>query len=159
MDGSRSPRLFVNKIRLLALPMLIAIAPSFEPVQPELFTAGGALANAWADYDNDGDLDLFVGFNGTTRNKLYQNEKGVFTEVAATAGVADSIATRSAAWADYDADGDIDLLIGVAPPSILKLYRNDGGRFTDATRNANLVVDSGGVRQFSWIDLDNDLDL
>jgi hypothetical protein len=152
-------RSFVWRKLAVAGLLFIGFAPSFEPVQPDLFKAGGALANAWADYDNDGDLDLFVGFNGTTRNKLYQNNGGTFTEVAATAGVADSIATRSAAWSDYDADGDIDLLIGVVPPRILKLYRNDGGRFSDATTDANLVVDSGAVRQFSFIDLDSDLDL
>ena len=36
----------------------------FEPVQPELFSASGGQPNAWADFDNDGDLDLFVGFRG-----------------------------------------------------------------------------------------------
>ena len=143
----------------LSILLAILVAPTFEPVQPEVFKAGGALTNAWADYDADGDLDLFVGFNGTSRNKLYQNTNGQFTDVASQAGVADSIGTRAAAWADYDNDGDIDLLVGVAPPSILKLYQNQGGRFAEATRAAGLVVDSGAVRQFSWIDLDQDLDL
>ena len=38
--------------------------PRFELVQPELFSANGAQPNAWADFDNDGDLDEFVGFRG-----------------------------------------------------------------------------------------------
>ena len=137
-------------------------APSirFDPVQPELLSLGGAFVNAWADYDSDGDLDLFVGFNGTP-NRLYRNDRGVLADVALAAGVADSRATRAAAWGDVDADGDPDLLIGFAPGggSILRLYRNDRGHFTDASADAGLVRDSGAVRQPAWIDVDGDGDL
>ena len=136
------------------------IPPPFEPVQRGLFSTGTTLTNAFADYDNDGDLDLYVGFNGAA-NRLYRNDAGVFTDVAASAGVADTRATRSAAWADYDNDGDPDLMLGFAPgaASVLKLYRNDLGRFTDVTADAGLTRDSAGVRQFSWIDIDHDNDL
>lgn len=134
--------------------------PAFEPMQRELFSGGPALTNAFADYDGDGDPDLFVGFNGTP-NRLYRNDGGVFTEVAAAAGLADARATRSAAWGDYDGDGDPDLLLGFAPgpASVLKLYRNSGGRFDDVTAEAGLRRDSAAVRQLSWIDLDSDGDL
>jgi imidazolonepropionase-like amidohydrolase len=126
-------------------------------------SAGNTLTNAVADYDGDGDLDVFVGFNGSA-NRLYRNTGapvGAFEEVAASAGVADARPTRSAAWGDYDSDGDADLLLGFAPgpASILKLYRNDGGRFTDVTSAAGLTKDSAAVRQFSWIDIDADDDL
>jgi hypothetical protein len=136
------------------------IPPPFEAIQRDLFGTGTTLTNAFADYDGDGDLDLYVGFNGAP-NRLYRNDRGVFTDVAASAGVADARATRSAAWADYDRDGDPDLLLGFAPgpASVLKLYRNDNGRFTDVTAVAGLARDSAGVRQFSWIDFDNDNDL
>ena len=136
------------------------LIPVFEPVQPELFSTGGTLTNAWADYDGDGDLDLFVGFNGQP-NRLYRNDSGVFTDVAASLGVAAARATRAAAWGDYDADGDVDLLIGFAPgaESVLRLYRNDAGRFVDGTSAAGLAVDSAGVRQPVWIDHDGDGDL
>jgi imidazolonepropionase-like amidohydrolase len=136
------------------------VPPVFEPIQRDLFGTGTTLTNAFADYDQDGDVDLYVGFNGAP-NRLYRNDRGVFTDVGSSAGVADARATRSAAWADYDADGDPDLMLGFAPgpESVLKLYRNDNGRFTDVTAGAGLARDSAGVRQFSWIDIDDDNDL
>lgn len=134
--------------------------PLFEAQQTDVLGAPASLTNAFADYDGDGDPDFYVGFNGGA-NRLYRNQNGTFTDVGEAAGVADKRATRSAAWADYDGDGDSDLLLGFAPGDapILKLYRNDTGRFTDVTTAAGLRRDSAGVRQFSWIDLDDDNDL
>lgn len=146
---------------LLALPVRQAATPRFEPLQPETFAAGGALTNAFADVDGDGDLDLFVGFNGTP-NRLYENVRGTFRDVAAAWGVADARPTRAAAWGDYDADGDPDLLVGFAPAagggSVLRLYRNAGGRFADVTAASGLTVEGGAVRQPAWIDVDGDGD-
>ena len=86
--------------------------PDFAPVQPELFGTPGALTNAWADVDGDGDSDLFVGFNGTP-NRLYRNDSGVFNDVAEDAGLADTRSTRTSAWGDYDGDGDPDLFLEI----------------------------------------------
>jgi hypothetical protein len=78
------------------LPLvLLAAPPAFEPVQPDLFKEGGALANAWADYDGDGDADLFVGFGGSPANRLYRNDNGMFRDVAVEVGIADARATRA----------------------------------------------------------------
>ena len=134
------------------MPLLVLEPPQFTPVQPEVFGAGGNLVNAWADYDSDGDLDLFVGFNGVA-NRLYRNDAGTLVDAAATVGVADARATRAGAWGDFDGDGDPDLLVGFAPgpQSVLKLYRNeaaeirgrDGGCWRRARlrRGAPVVMD------------------
>jgi hypothetical protein len=134
--------------------------PRFEAVQSDLLAQGGALVNAFADVDGDGDLDLFVGFNGAA-NRLYRNDRGTLTDVASAAGLADARPTRAAAWGDFDGDGDPDLLAGFAPGagSVLRLSRNDSGRFTDITPIAGLNVDTGAVRQPVWVDADADGDL
>ena len=133
--------------------------PQFELVQPDLFSASGAQPNAWADFDNDGDLDEFVGFRGRP-NRLYRQDHGRFEDVAAEVGLADAVETRAAAWGDFDGDGNVDLYVGFIDGTPNKLYRNDGGgrHFTDvaAAMGVNLT---GVTRQVSWIDYDNDGDL
>ncbi len=138
-----------------------AALPVFEPMQPELLGGGSTFTNAFADYDGDGDPDLFVGFDGKP-NRLYRNDKGTFADVAAAAGVMDSRPTRAAAWGDFDSDGDPDLVLGFTPSpkaSVLKLYRNTSGTFTDTTTDVGLAVPTGAVRQPAWIDFDADGDL
>ncbi len=132
----------------------------FERVQPELLSQGGTFVNAWADFDGDGDLDLFVGFNGAP-NRLYRNDRAVFIDVATEMGVADARPTRAAAWGDFDGDGDPDLLVGFAAGMgpVLELYRNSGGSFIREAQAVGLQRDSGAVRQPAWIDVDGDDDL
>ncbi len=134
--------------------------PSFSVIQPELFSTPGALTNAWADFDRDGDPDLFVGFNGSP-NRLYRNDEGTFFDVAPRMGVDDARGTRTSAWGDFDSDGDPDLLLGFVSGEapILKLYRNDGGAFVDVAAEMGLALLAGTTRQASWIDFDADGDL
>lgn len=73
-------------------------------------------SSSWDDYDNDGDLDLYVA-NDFGRNHLYQNQlrergEATFKEVAAQAGVLDIAAGMSTCWGDYDNDGLVDLYVG-----------------------------------------------
>jgi hypothetical protein len=66
------------------------------------------------DYDNDGDPDLYVtrdAWEGRAPNSLYRNDAGFFTDVGVAAGVADSGSSFTAAWADFDADGYLDLYV------------------------------------------------
>jgi len=66
---------------------------------------------AWADYDNDGDLDLYVG-NERFPNELFQNDgHGHFQDIAARAGVENGRFTKGVTWGDYNADGFPDLYV------------------------------------------------
>jgi len=101
-----------------------------------------------ADYDNDGDLDIYVTSLGASpiellghSHILYRNNgDNTFTNVAAQAGVQTSSPTMAdafgSAWGDYDMDGDLDLLVGGWRDVMLgeRLFRNNGdGTFTDVT--------------------------
>ena len=69
-----------------------------------------SFAGVWEDYDNDGDLDLYVA-NDFGRNNLYRQEDGLFVDVAATAGVEDSASGMSVTWGDYNRDGWMDVYV------------------------------------------------
>ncbi|MBN2789272.1 MAG: VCBS repeat-containing protein [Candidatus Delongbacteria bacterium] len=110
---------------------------------------------SWGDYDNDGDLDILLTgyyYEGTAHyiSKIYRNDSGIFNDVNA---VLQGVWEGSAAWGDYDNDGDLDILL--TGSYYTKIYSNNSGVFTDI--NAGLV----GVEYSSaaWGDYDNDGDL
>jgi penicillin G amidase len=143
---------------LLSCPALAGQAPSFAPVQPELFSAPGAQPIAVADFDADGHQDIFVGFRNR-ENRLYRNRgDGTFVDVARAAGIADLHDTRAAAWGDFNGNGLPDLYVGFTSGSGVanRLYRNNGdGTFTDIAQPVGVAV-TGESRQMAWIDFDND---
>jgi hypothetical protein len=112
------------------------------------------------DYDRDRDLDIFVlGFvrnPGEGANLLYNNNGMMkFTDVAGTAGLAlEDRENRTAAWADFDRDGFLDVLLTVP----CTLFKNQGdGTFTDVTVLTGLVA-SENCYNVAWGDYDNDGD-
>lgn len=111
----------------------------------------GGLNVVHADYDNDGDQDLLVlrggwmGEHGRHPRSLLRNDgRGHFVDVTKGAGLGDAYyPSQTAAWADIDHDGDLDVFIGnefasgVEAPC--QLFRNEGdGTFTDIARQAGV---------------------
>ncbi len=106
---------------------------------------GSSFCAAWADYDNDGWLDIYVangtGATGDSTNVLYHNKgDGTFANVAAIAGVAHTGQSLSAAWGDFDGDNDADLYVNNFTEANV-LYRNEGdGTFADITQQAGVAA-------------------
>jgi hypothetical protein len=119
----------------------------------------------WADYDNDGFLDLFVANLGIdVSNWLYRNNgNGTFQKMTgAQAGdIASDLTGRavSAAWGDFDADGYLDLFVAngaLAENNVCALYRNLGqGRFTNVAE-ASGIIEALMSTQGTWADVDED---
>lgn len=107
----------------------------------------------WLDYDSDGDLDVFVG--NLTRagypNALFRNDGDIFTQV--DAGVSEVLATISSSWADWDLDGDPDLLVLQHDQRPAVAYENVGGHFQ---RTQLPEVTDASWTSAAWGDLDSD---
>ena len=119
-------------------------------------------AAVWGDFDNDGDLDLYIGNESPADRsshfpaQLFRNNGDeTFTDVAAQAGVTNDGYAKGVAAADYDNDGDLDLFVSNVGPN--RLYRNDGdGTFADVA--PELGVTGVPPRSFApwFFDYDND---
>ncbi len=141
---------------------------------------GVSMDAVFGDYDNDGDLDLYVVKWG--RNILYRNNgDGTFTDVTAESGTGDPGNGNAAVWVDYDGDNDLDLYIGNYFPYVdlwnlentrimhndfemarnagrNVLYRNNGdGTFTNVAAELG-VDDPGWTLDVGCADYDNDGD-
>jgi hypothetical protein len=133
-----------------------SFAPIDAPLQP---VAKSALA--WADYDNDGDLDLLL-LGDTSAvapavpiTHLYRNDNGNFQREAFAL---ENVWSGAAAWGDFDNDGDLDLALAGRKSdeqNVAKLYRNTGQGFVDI--EAGLLGLAAGA--MAWGDYDNDGDL
>ncbi|HPN33947.1 MAG TPA: FG-GAP-like repeat-containing protein [bacterium] len=121
--------------------------------------AGEFYSCAWGDYDLDGDLDAAVTAlpHLTPRLYLFRNDGGHFVEVRSSVGLpADGYQHMFVlTWIDFDQDGDPDLW--TAGDDQGRLFKNNGGAFTEATQQTGLAV--GPTVTSYWFDYDNDGDL
>ncbi|NLP11841.1 T9SS type A sorting domain-containing protein [bacterium] len=136
---------------------------------------GSCRAGLWADYDNDGDLDVYItrcltaDMPDVDTCELWRNDNGYFVEVPSAR--VDGKEIRGGAWGDYDNDGDLDLhLLDGSKVDIM--FRNDGNDvFVDVVESVGLakteaaggwglmeIKDRGGQTFADW-DADGDLDL
>lgn len=154
----------------------------FEKVDTPLPALMGMGVSA-ADYDADGDFDLYV--SGYGRNVLLRNDGGMrFTDVTAEAGVAGGGFSTASCWGDADGDGDLDLYVcryvtfdeslateesrrsGTTLPATLNpscfeaeenlLYLNEGGRFREAATERGVSNPGGKSLAALFADLDGD---
>ncbi len=128
---------------------------------------------AFGDYDNDGDLDLFVTSMGTAAQGLYphalfrNNGDGTYTEVAAEVGITNSEFSWGTTFADFDNNGGLDLyqvgalpLFGMIGPGAAnpgRLYFNDGnGRFTEDSAATGIDLSLKYTSGLAQADYNND---
>jgi hypothetical protein len=127
-----------------------------DATTPVLKISAASAGVAWGDYDNDGDLDLYVTNEGP--NAVFQNDGGVFTDVSAFP-LNYGGDGRSAAWGDYDLDGDLDLYV-VNYGTSNRLFRNEGGgAFVIPECSTAPIADGGDGFSMGWGDYDKDGDL
>jgi hypothetical protein len=149
-------RLYINDGKGLCTPSPVALPSS---------TSGNSSCVAAADYDGDGDQDIFVGQRlkplsyGIPANGclLQNNGKGVFTDV--TSLIAPSLLNigmiTSAAWIDYDNDNKPDLVIaGEYMP--VTLFHNDGNKFKGVTNEAGFAKTNGWWNRLAIADVNSD---
>ena len=119
-------------------------------------TASSSVSSSWADYDNDGDQDVFIVNTNNEKNFLYRNDgNGVFTKVTSGDVVNDQNSSVGASWGDYDNDGYVDLFVSNANQDNALYKNNAGASFTKIT--SGIVVNDGGHSHGSaWVDYDND---
>ena len=119
-----------------------------------------------ADYDRDGDLDVFIGgrcvpgqFPQAARSVLYRNDNGVLTDVAdkVAPGLARCGLTSQATWTDVDGDKDLDLVV-VGQWMTPRVWRNTKGQFADVSSSLGFDGQEGWWYSVAAVDIDNDGD-
>ncbi|MEC5128848.1 FG-GAP-like repeat-containing protein [Verrucomicrobiales bacterium BCK34] len=143
--------------------------PAAEDTLPGSMNSSGTVSAA--DFDRDGDLDLFVGsrsipgmFPLSPKSSLLRNDNGKFTDVTATLapGLVEPGMVTSSLWSDADNDGWLDLIVTTEWGPI-KFFKNNRGTFVD--HGAESGLEGTGLASHGWWtgidgrDIDNDGDI
>ena len=114
-------------------------------------------AAAWADYDNDGWLDLFVGCERQPHRLFHNKGNGTFENVAARAGLEVDPARfcKGCVWFDHDNDGYPDLFLNNMAETGHLYHNNRDGTFTDVTLPMGILGPNAGFSCWAW-DYNND---
>jgi hypothetical protein len=131
---------------------------AFSSITKVPVVAGGmnSFGCAWADYDNDGYLDLIQGgYNASSR--LFRNlGNGTFEQIKSGAIAKFDTGANNIVWGDFDKDGNIDLFCAISynsPRSVL--FRNNGDASFSKITNSVVTI-PGNSQGAAWSDYDND---
>lgn len=131
---------------------------------PEIKSSGSCVIAG--DYDQDGDLDLFVGgrmkpgqYPLSPRSYLLQNNNGVFTDITLEVDSLENIGmVSSALWTDYNTDGWLDLMV-VGEWMQIEFFKNTNGKLKRVTQNSGLESTYGWWNSLTGADFDMDGDI
>lgn len=121
---------------------------------------GNSVGSCWGDYDNDGDLDLFVINASKIGNWLYRNEgNSNFSKMSIAGVTTDKGDSHGCTWIDVDNDGDLDLYVTNDQRESKWLYLNNGQAGFTKIINDPIVAAIGNSFGNSWADYDKDGDM
>jgi len=121
---------------------------------------GYSVSATWADFDGDGNLDLFLA-NGALKDNivdaLYRNlGQGRFTNIAVASGISQALKSTQGTWADVDGDGRLDLFVTHHANQGNYIYRNIGDGTFQVISNGNVLNERLNSVGSAWGDYDND---